>query len=288
MTVKKFPIGGPVLWVDTTNPTANDDRADGVRRGHWWINETNYAVWLCLDETTAAAIWIPVGGGIANAVTALYSLASGGQGNVVNGESSFIGGGYSNIINGIRSAILGGTTNTINGDDCLIAAGKGNVIDEDLCVALGALAHCTMLGQLAFSAGGASGALLQLSLLPLYGDATSTTPVIVGLDLTGVSRLKLPANSSWGFQGRGVARRLDADNENGGFSFEGVIKRDATLGSTALLGTVTVAKDTNTPAAWTLAVSADTTNGALLITFAGEAAKTVRCAVKLDLIQISE
>jgi hypothetical protein len=73
-----------------------------------------------------------------------------------------------------------------------------------------------------------------------------------------------------------VARRTDADNESAGYEFAGVVDRNGSAATTAIVGTVmktVLAEDTT---AWDCAVTADTTNGGLAFTVTGEAAKTIR------------
>ncbi len=53
--------GEPVL--SSSNPTVNDDAADGYQVGQVWINTTTGAVFVLTDSTTGAAVWTAIGGG---------------------------------------------------------------------------------------------------------------------------------------------------------------------------------------------------------------------------------
>jgi len=85
------------------------------------------------------------------------------------------------------------------------------------------------------------------------------------------------------FRGEVVSGVTGGGNTKGWF-IEGVIKRGANAASTALVGTPTVTSlyaDAGA-ATWTIAVTADTTNGGLAVTFTGQAGTTIRtvCQVR--------
>jgi hypothetical protein len=74
-----------------------------------------------------------------------------------------------------------------------------------------------------------------------------------------------------------------AAGDTKGWTIEGVIKRGANAASTALVGVPTV---TSTyadlgAATWDIAVTADTTNGGLKVTFTGQAATTIRTVCQI-------
>lgn len=47
----------PIVTGKTAAPTANDDSGDGYVVGHVWIDETNDDAYICLDNTSTAAVW---------------------------------------------------------------------------------------------------------------------------------------------------------------------------------------------------------------------------------------
>ncbi len=47
----------------TVDPTANEDADDGYSVGSTWLNITGGKVWVCLDATAAAAVWVQNGPG---------------------------------------------------------------------------------------------------------------------------------------------------------------------------------------------------------------------------------
>lgn len=70
------------------------------------------------------------------------------------------------------------------------------------------------------------------------------------------------------------ARRTDANDDSAGWKIEGVIDRNASAGTTALVGSViitTIGSDSS----WSVDAVADTTNGGLSLKVTGEANKNI-------------
>lgn len=65
------------------------------------------------------------------------------------------------------------------------------------------------------------------------------------------------------------------------------MKRDANAGTTALIGSVSKTVLAETNVAWDAAVSADTTNGSILIQVTGEAAKTIRWVAVVQTVEVT-
>lgn len=106
---------------------------------------------------------------------------------------------------------------------------------------------------------------------------STTTATPAELFTNGSSeRMVLPNDTTWAFSCLVTARRTDADGEGAGYKLEGVIDRQTNAASTALIGAVTTTTLAEDNAAWDVAATADTTNGALIITVTGEASKTIR------------
>jgi hypothetical protein len=60
------------------------------------------------------------------------------------------------------------------------------------------------------------------------------------------------------------------------WEFKGGIRRGTSAGTTTLIGTPSIDLIASDGSAWTVALTADTTNGGLAVTVTGEAAKTIR------------
>lgn len=59
----------------TTAPGATDDETSHYGRGSIWVNQATGAVYMCMDSTTGAAVWEPIGG-IDNSM--LWAITFGG------------------------------------------------------------------------------------------------------------------------------------------------------------------------------------------------------------------
>lgn len=50
--------------VTTTDPTVNDDSADGYTVGNFWLNTSDDGLFVCTDNTAGAAVWDEFGTGV--------------------------------------------------------------------------------------------------------------------------------------------------------------------------------------------------------------------------------
>lgn len=108
------------------------------------------------------------------------------------------------------------------------------------------------------------------------------------LFLDGVSqRLVIPNLSAWSGTVTIVARRSDALTEAAAYIRAFGIKRDATAGTTRIVGAVGSLLNAEDTAAWGVNVGADTTNGSLQLTVLGEAAKSIKWVAFVQLVQVS-
>jgi hypothetical protein len=127
--------------------------------------------------------------------------------------------------------------------------------------------------------------LSQSSVLVLGKQTTDATPTALcsnGSAAGTTNQLILPNNSAYFFRGEVVSGKTAAGDTKG-WTIEGVIKRGANAASTALVGVPTV---TSTyadlgAATWDIAVTADTTNGGIRVTFTGQAATTIRTVCQI-------
>lgn len=58
LPVENGGIGGLNKLDATTNPTINDDELDGYVAGSLWVDATNDLLYVCVDPTAGAAIWV--------------------------------------------------------------------------------------------------------------------------------------------------------------------------------------------------------------------------------------
>ena len=119
-------------------------------------------------------------------------------------------------------------------------------------------------------------------------DATATVLTSNGSAASSTNQVILPNNSAYFFKGSVIAGVTGGGNTKG-WTIEGVIKRGAGVGTTAIVGTATVTSSYADAGAstWTIAVTADTTNGGLAVTFTGQAATTIRCVAKIETTEMT-
>jgi hypothetical protein len=195
-----------------------------------------------------------------NTASGLNSSSVGGQGSSATGNYSFVGGGFINAANSTYSAILGGsygTTRSIIGNAVFPA--HGNPIAE--------------------SNGVSQSALLVLAVQTT--DATATALRSNGSAASGTNQVILPNNSAYYFKGE-VISGVTGGGDTKGWEISGVIKRGVGVGTATLVGsTVTSLYADAGAATWTIAVTADTTNGGLRVTFTGQASTTIRTVCQI-------
>ena len=262
---------------------------------------------------------VVVGGGN-NQATGAYSFIGGGgdagtaaNRNVASGDWSFVGGGRGNQATGAGSVVAGGgwdsatfTGNTASGPASAVLTGLGNTASGSYAVVLGGLTNTAsgnnssvlsgaygtsrgLVGNTTFVACNSPIAVLvgasQSSLLVLARQTTDATPTALASNSAAAgtnNQVILPNNSAYFFTGEVVSGVTGGGNTKG-WTIEGVIKRGANPASTALVGTPTVTSlyaDAGA-ATWAIAVTADTTNGGIRVTFTGQAATTIRTVCQI-------
>ena len=268
---------------------------------------------------------VVVGGGN-NQATGSYSFIGGGgdagtaaNRNVASGDWSFVGGGRGNQATGAGAVIAGGGTdganafaNTATSTICTVSGGFLNNATAYGAVIIGGGqntsngVYSTILGGGQGTARGITGytvfpatntpianatGVSQGALLVLGRQTTDATATVLRSDTSAAStnnQVILPNNSAYAFKGTVIANVTGGGNTKA-WSIEGAIKRGANAASTALVGTPTVTSayaDVGA-ATWAIAVTADTTNGGLAVTFTGQAATTIRCVAKLETTEVT-
>jgi len=233
-----------------------------------------------------------------NVASGDWSVVSGGWKNLASGEASFIGGGGSfgggvagNTASGTSSVVCGGYTNqssatssTIGGGNNNMASGaRSTVVGGTYATTRGITAN-TILGTADRSIASVNG-VSQAGLLVIAvetTDATATALRSTTAAASGTNQVILPNNSAYFFTGE-VVSGVTGGGDTKGWTIEGVIKRGAGVGTTALVGTPTVVStyaDVGA-ATWAIAVTADTTNGGIRVTFTGQASTTIRTVCQI-------
>lgn len=200
-------------------------------------------------------------GGAAAGYAAVGHTNGAAMGNSANGSSSGAAFGSGAIANA-NGASFGyfGSTNA-----------------KDMAVTLGYYSKAERYREMVKSADGAATTLRSWSMVNWFGDTTNATATELLLGGTAAQRCVLLNNSAFMFTMQIIAAVTAAGNTSS-WTITGAIKRGATAASTVLVGTptITMTGQDGGAAAWVVAVTADTTNGALVLTVTGAAATTVR------------
>ncbi len=190
------------------------------------------------------------------------------------------------VASGTNAVIVGGSNNTASGTNSTILGGSSNTASGSFSVASGSAASAPRYGQRSHSSGPfATGGDAQRSsyvLRTATTDATATQLTLDGAAPSAQGRFALNAGQTIGFQGV-----LVAETANGAlvskWNVDGLISRGATAASTRLVG-MTTSTQTHYDMAitgWSLNVTADTTNGALVFTVTGTASTSIRWVLSL-------
>jgi hypothetical protein len=223
-----------------------------------------------------------VGGGQAQIASGLYSSISGGRSNTASSSYAAVSGGFSNTASAYTSFVGGGESNLANASHSFIAGGKRG--STRLIVGYHVFPACNI--PIANTAG-----VTQSALLLLARQTTDATATVLCSDSSAAgttNQVILPNNAAYYFRGSVIAG-VTAGGDSKAWTFEGAIKRGANAASTAIVGTVvlnTIAQDAGA-SAWTVAITADTTNGGIKVEVTGAAATTIRWVCKINTTEMT-
>ena len=252
------------------------------------------------NRNVASGIWSFVGGGIKNTASGGGSVIAGGGtwdgssivGNTASGSGAVISGGSGNTNSSFLGVLAGGYNNNSTGSNgSVVSGGWNNTASGNYSTAIGGSYGTTRAidGFYSFpTANPLNSATLgstQAGLLVLGVETTNATATALRSNTSAAgttNQVILPNNSAYFFTGEVVSGVTGGGNTKG-WTIEGVIKRGANAASTALVGTPTV---TSTyadvgAATWAIAVTADTTNGGIRVTFTGQLATTIRTVCQI-------
>jgi len=213
-------------------------------------------------------------------------IATGGDGGVALGGAYVSGTDSFAAVIGSTSSSYGATGNNsvaigylakASGTYATAVGGNASAATLSYSLAFGYGGAPNSIGKTAFGAAvGVSGA--QWGKVSLYASTNSATPTVLTSDGTAAAttnQLLLPDYSAYTFSILVVARQQSAGGTaSAAWKIEGLIRREGSAGTTTLVDSNT-ATITNVPG-WTLAVSADTTNGSLAVTATGAASTNIR------------
>jgi hypothetical protein len=260
---------------------------------------------------TASASYGTTGGGLSNTNSGQYATISGGSGNTGSSNYSVIGGGQSNSATGSTAVVSGGSSNTASGTFSNVSGGIGNTASGSRSAVLSGDTNLAN-GQYSVILGGIYGTARQMIGYAAQSGANPFTGTTVGMVQTGSmllgmvttnnssktmssdglsagftrNVLTLQDNSAMFFKGAVIANVTGAGDTKS-WTFEGQIKRGSGASTTVLTGsTVTVGYEDTGASAWTLSLSANTTDGSLRVSGVGAVSDTVRWVCKLETTEV--
>ena len=171
-----------------------------------------------------------------------------------------------------------------------IAIGDNAKATQKFSTALGSSSNSLIIGKYAYAGGRLSATGdSQTGTTVLRGDTTTATPEALTTDngtAAGLNQVILPNNSAYAFSGIIVARQqASGGTASAAWKIEGLIRREGSAGTTVLVASTTLAIS-NIPL-WSLALSAETTNGGLKVEITGAAATNIRWVATIDTSEVT-
>jgi hypothetical protein len=234
-----------------------------------------------------------------NVASGDWSFVGGGRNNTASGGGAFVGGGgvypainntYPNTASGVASVVVGGLRNSASAETSFIGGGQNNTANANQSSIVGgaygtarAIRGNTVFPACQYPIAGTSG-VSQATLLVLGVQTTDATATALRSDTSAAgttNQIILPNNSAYFFTGE-IISGVTGGGDAKGWTIEGVIKRGANAAATTLVGVTVMSTYADVGAAtWTIAVTADTTNGGLRVTFTGQLATTIRTVAQI-------
>lgn len=208
--------------------------------------------------------------------TGIYAVAIGVEAQATASGAPSFSIGQESIASGVRSIAFG---------SYLSAAQENSV-------ALGYGSSSSIYGKYAFSGYGIDGftkGVRQTGTFVLMRDSVGTTPVVLttsNLAPSATNQIILPNNSAHAFTGIIIARQQAAGGTaSAAWEIKGLIRREGSAAATVLVNSaITVLS--NVPG-WSLALSADTTNGGLAITVTGATSTNIRWVATIQTSEVT-
>lgn len=245
------------------------------------------------NNIAGAGNYATVAGGVNNSASGVSSSIGGGSGNAAAGASSpTISGGQSNTASGNSSVIGGGASNTASGSSSVVCGGSSNTASFNFSAVLsGAFGQARAAYATVLTSSSTAAALItQTSVATLRGSTATTTPLRLTTDQGAASTSNTFAllNSSAANMRLKVVARDVAGNVKTWICNDILIKRGASAAATSIVGSPSVTSpfgDAGLSAA-SVAISADTTNGALNVTVTGITG-AVTWSASLEVLEVS-
>lgn len=284
------PKGTGALTADVADNTS----AGGNKRGAGAVDLQTSRV---AASDVAAAPASTISGGSDNSVsaTANSAVVAGGATNQANAVASVVSGGSTNNVaaTALYSAVSGGRDNSTQAQYTVVGGGRDNAIEANAdysIVSGGYRAVAARYGQEVIASGAFATAdgTAQLSRQVLRAETSGNAITRLTSDGSGTANaynvVNLPANALYAVHAiLGAKDTNPAVADSRMWEIKALLKRGTLASSTELVGTATITNIAEDAGAsgWVVAVTADTTNGAVSITVTGAVATTIRwvCSV---------
>ncbi len=223
--------------------------------------------------------------------TSTNSVAIGYR-STASGQYSYAGGRTSTASN--YSSIAIGISANASGANSIALGGRGvwnAQATAQSSIAIGDGARSDVKGKMAFSGYGMNNAGSQSGWYTLYSDTTDATAEALTTNNSTAAidnQIALPNTSCFGFTGTVIARESSAQgNDFAVWEIKGGAVKGSNASTTAL-GTYNINKISESAGAtnWSIALSADTTNGAVAITVTGEASHNIRWVATVNTAEV--
>ncbi|MCX6241902.1 MAG: hypothetical protein NTX43_08870 [Bacteroidetes bacterium] len=254
-----------------------------------------------------------IAGGEHNQVSGANSMAAAGSHNEVSGQFCLVSGEHNEITGNHSSAfgdlhVVSGNKSTAYGSSHVISAetayaeGDGNIVSGVSAHAEGSLNECAgdyshaegcnaktyndyqhAKASVGFSNPGELGEAQYTNIIARK-ETEDDTPSVLLVGEEG--HVSLANNKMNAFRVMVVAAS-DDNSQGAAYEFKGLIKKDTTAASAAIIGSVTKTVIAESVSAWDAAITADTANGAIAITVTGEAEKVVRWVAFVEMVEVA-
>ena len=219
------------------------------------------------------------------------SFAIGDNNIVANGDAFALG--NTNNVGGGGTAFAIGTNHTVSGTLSACIGGSTSTASQTYAMTFGPYAKAAVQNAFIFgSKGWFSAGSAQGGMYILYADTTDATPEVLTTTNSAAgstNQIVLPNDSVYGFTGTVIAREDSSSTDDFAvWEIKGGAVRGASASTTAL-GSYNINKISESTGAsnWSIALSADTTNGAVAITVTGEAAHNIRWVATVNTTEVT-
>lgn len=237
-----------------------------------------------------AADFQMVRNGASQVASGAGSFIAAGNGNTASGQYA-IAGGQSSVASGAQ-AVAFGSSGTASGTNSAVLGGGNSIASGTASTTLGSQATTNGIsGQVAFGHNSGTNGRNQRTFTQLWNTIGANTTLTLTADAASgatSNQLTLRNNTAYRVRLYAVARDNTNATDAKEWTADILMIRGSTAASTAIVGSPTVTSTFATSGAstWTLAIAADTTNGALKVTLTNGTTDTLHANCQLDAIEV--